>query len=372
MFRTINYLVTAVLSWTLFAPDAGAQDYSEEMRRRANADTVRVISGGMGSTAFRAAADLAAVLDGEDKLRILPMMGKGSLQNVTDILYLRGVDVGIVQSDVLTYVKQQRMHAAIERRIHYIAPLYREELHLLARSDVPDVQGLAGRKVNFGPADSGSFITASTVFGNLGLEVQVSDFDHAMALEKLKRREIDAMVFVTGKPATLFEGASSADGVRLLPIPSTRALRQVYLPAEINARDYPRLVPAESPVETLAIASVMVVFNWKPDTKRYRNVANFIDAFFGSIDSLQRAPRHRKWREVNIQAEVLGWNRFRAAEDWLLENGGEDRLFSYAELRDAFANFLEGEAPRRGIPVNQAEDLEMFRAFLRWLKAKSL
>jgi uncharacterized protein len=49
----------------------------------------------------RIAADLAAVLDGGQTLRVLPVLGKGSLQNLADILYLRGIDVGIVQSDAL-------------------------------------------------------------------------------------------------------------------------------------------------------------------------------------------------------------------------------------------------------------------------------
>lgn len=364
-----------VLCLASVAPVAGAQStgsYSEEMRRRVNSGTVRVVSGGMGSTAFRVATDLAAVLDGQDDLRILPMMGKGSLQNITDILYLRGVDIGIVQSDALTYVKQQGLHEAIERRISYIAPLYSEELHVLARSDVPDLRSLAGRKVNFGPADGGSYVTASTVFSNLGLDVQVSDFDQALALEKLKRREIDAMVFVTGKPATLFKDASLADGIRFLSIPQTPALRQIYLSSEINAKDYPNLMPAESRVETLAIDAVMVVFNWKRDTRRYRNIANFIDAFFSRMDALQRAPRHPKWLEVSVQRDIADWRRFRAAEDWLLEHGGEDKLFSYGELRDAVAYFLESEAPSRGISVDKAEDREMFRTFLRWFKAKPL
>ena len=372
MIRTVRMIAVVVLCVVGLAPTASAQSYSQEMRRKANTGTVWVISGDMGSTAFRVATDLAAVLDGQAELRVLPMMGKGSLQNVTEILYLKGVDLGIVQSDVLTFVKQQGLHQAIERRINYVTPLYSEELHVVARTDVPDLQSLTGRKVNFGPVNGGSYVTASTVFSNLGIAVEVYDDDHALALEKLKRREIDAMVFVTGKPATLFQDASLAAGLRLLPVPETAAWRQIYQTTEITGEDYPRLVLAEKPIKTLAIGTVMVAFNWKPDTKRYRNIANFIDAFFSQIDSLKRPPRHSKWREVNIQGEVAGWNRFRAAEDWLLENGGEGTMFSYAELRDSFGKFLESEAPSRGISVDQAKEREMFRTYLHWLKAKKL
>ncbi|MFL5202060.1 MAG: transporter, partial [Microvirga sp.] len=63
---------------------------------RANTGTLGVISGGADGTYIRIAADLANVLDGED-LRVLPMIGRGSLQNLRDIMFLRGVDIGIVQ-----------------------------------------------------------------------------------------------------------------------------------------------------------------------------------------------------------------------------------------------------------------------------------
>ena len=65
---------------------------------RANSGTVGIISGGADGTYIRIAADLANVLDSED-LRVLPMIGRGSLQNLRDIMFLRGVDIGIVQMD---------------------------------------------------------------------------------------------------------------------------------------------------------------------------------------------------------------------------------------------------------------------------------
>jgi len=103
---------------------------------RANAGTVTIISGGIDGTYIRIAADLAAVLDDGTTLRVLPVLGKGSLQNIVDILYLRGVDIGIVQSDVLAYVRQRHLYPNIEQSVQYIAKLYDEEVHLLVRKDI--------------------------------------------------------------------------------------------------------------------------------------------------------------------------------------------------------------------------------------------
>ncbi len=68
-----------------------------EFSERINRGTISVISGGINGTYVRIAADLSAVLDNGEDLRILPIMGKGSVQNIDDILYLKGIDVGIVQ-----------------------------------------------------------------------------------------------------------------------------------------------------------------------------------------------------------------------------------------------------------------------------------
>ena len=127
----------------------------------ANAGTVGVVSGGVNGTYVRVAADLAAVLDDGDRLRVLPIISKGSVQNIADILYLRGIDIGIVQSDVLAYVRQQRLFPGVDQAIQYITKLYEEEVHVLARKDVGRLEDLSGQVVNVDGKGSGSAMTAS-------------------------------------------------------------------------------------------------------------------------------------------------------------------------------------------------------------------
>ena len=63
----------------------------------------------------------------------------------------------------------------------------------------------------------------------------------------------------------------------------------------------------------------MAVFAWQPHTERYNKVTRFVDAFFSKFDQFQQPPRHPKWREVNLTAEVPGWTRFQPAQDWLVQ-----------------------------------------------------
>src|SRR3954463_13634208 len=66
-------------------------------KQNLNANTVTLISGTIGGTYVQFGADLASVLDDGNKLRVLPIVGRGSVQSVADILFLHGVDLGIVR-----------------------------------------------------------------------------------------------------------------------------------------------------------------------------------------------------------------------------------------------------------------------------------
>src|SRR5215218_2526611 len=123
------------------APPAAANSAS------ANAGTLGVISGGADGTYIRIAADLANVLDG-DEMRILPIIGRGSLQNLRDIMFLRGVDIGIVQMDAREQLKAENLQNYAVNKLRYIARLYNEEVHVLASREITDFRQLNGKKVN--------------------------------------------------------------------------------------------------------------------------------------------------------------------------------------------------------------------------------
>lgn len=351
--------------------DASLANFKErgDLRKQINNGTVGIVAGGIDGTYIRIASDLSAVLDRGYDLRILPVIGEGSLQNVADALYLKGIDIGIVQSDVLAYVKREGIHPSIEQRINYITKLYNEELHLIVGPGIESIADLAGKKVNFGSEAGGTFMTASIMFETLDVEVQPTDFDQALALEKVKSGELAGTVYIVGKPASLFRSIKAEDGLRLLPVPYTPELLQTYLPAQLTSNDYPGLIPEGQRVETLAIGAVMAVYNWKPDTWRYAKVERFIDAFFSQFNEFRQTPRHPKWREVSLTAQLPGWTRFPPAEQWLATNQVADTTTT---LRDDFQAFLSEQAP--GVVNQVSSDSErdaLFEQFLLWQKQRT-
>lgn len=281
---------------------------------KANAGTVGVVSGGVDGTYVRIASDLASVLDNGDALRVLPILGKGSVQNISDIMLLRGVDLGIVQSDALAFARSRRLLPGVGQMIQYVAKLYDEEIHVLARQDISSLADLAGKPVNVDVAGSGTAMTAALLFEMLSIAVRPVQDSQDVALARLRAGEIAALVYVAGKPARLFAGIPPGSGLHFLAVPATAALIETYLPSGLAAADYPALIPDDGSVETIAVGAVMAVYAWAPGTERHRKVARFVDAFQENFPAFLRPPRHPKWRDVNLSAQVPGWTRFAGAQ----------------------------------------------------------
>src|SRR2546430_11231524 len=126
------------------------------IKERKNAWTVGIAGGLIDGTYMRFADELAKVLDDGDNLRILPMVSYGAASNMDDLLYLRGVDIAVTQSDVFEYFRTQRKTPNLDTRVNYIIRLPVSELHILARKEIRSIEDLRGKKVSFGPQVAGS------------------------------------------------------------------------------------------------------------------------------------------------------------------------------------------------------------------------
>src|SRR5262252_6199855 len=174
------------------------------IKERKNAWTVGMAGGLIDGTYMRFADELAKVLDDGDDLRILPMVSYGAASNLDDLLYLRGDDLAVTQSDVFEYFRTERKTPDLQKRINYILRLPISELHILAKTDIQSLEDLRGRKVNFGPAGSGSSLTGTIVFQRLGINVEQVLIDQQSGLQKLRSGEVDAIARVVSKPIDFF------------------------------------------------------------------------------------------------------------------------------------------------------------------------
>src|SRR4051794_4581564 len=333
---------------------------------RINSNTIAIISGNLNATYVTIAYDLSAVLDHGDQFRVLPVIGKGGGQNIKDVRFLKGVDLGITQSNLLPYFKRTNEIGQIDDKIVYIAKLFNEEMHQIARADsgVHSLQDLAGKKVNFSDEGSGTQLSTRDIFEKLGIKPVEVNMGQGDAFEALKRGEIAATILIAGKPTGSTAKLKAADGFRLLPVAYDKPLQVDYLPTALTNADYPGLIAPGQKVDTVAVSAVLIAFNWPKNTDRYRRIQRFVDAFFPRLDEFQKAPRHPKWREANLAAVLPGWKRFEGADEWLAR-----REKGASSERDQFGAFLAQRGPA---PVAQTtEDRDrLFQEFLTWSKVQ--
>ena len=290
---------------------------------RVNANTIAIISGNPNGTYLAIAYDLSAVLNDGDNFRVLPVVGEGGAQNIKDVRFLKGVDLGITQVNLLGYYKRNNVIGSIDDKIVYIAKLFNEEMHLIVRADggITSIEQLAGRRVNFSDVGSGTQLATRDIFARLGISAAEVNMGQADAFEKLKSGEIAASVLIAGKPAASIGKLKAAEGFRILPMPYPKPLQDDYLPVKLTSEDYPGLIAPGQEVQTVAVGTVLIAYNWPKNTDRYRRIETFVENFFPRLADFQKPPRHPKWHETNL-ATVLRGRRGMAARSCGRRRGG--------------------------------------------------
>jgi TRAP-type uncharacterized transport system substrate-binding protein len=248
-------------------------------------------------------------------MHVLPIVTRGPTENVNDLLYLKGVDAAIINSDSLEEYKSQVPQ--IQQRITYIINLFPSELHIFVRPEIGSLQDLVGKKVNFNTQGTAAAYSGPLIFSRLGLEVEKMFIPHPVALEQLRRGEIAGVVFVTSKPVDAFLKGRWEAGYKLLPVEYGSKFEDYYLPSYFDFTDYPNLVAKGEKIPTIAVPTILTAYNWRAGSDRYRRVARFVDDLFSRVDKLQSPGFDAKWKDVNLSAKVPGLERFRAAQEWI-------------------------------------------------------
>jgi len=200
-----------------------------------------VVTGGEKGTYYQFGLNLQALgkLNGIN-LSVYP--SKGSVENIYAVYQRPGVQVGIVQSDVLAFVARVQTDSTLQRiakKIKMVFPLYNEEIHVLAQKGVASFDDLANKRVAIGREGSGTYLTARLLFKVSEVAPrQMVPIDTDEALAELKARRIDAMFYVAGYPVRLLtEGVTAADDLALVPI-TNKDIAEFYPRAVIPASTY--------------------------------------------------------------------------------------------------------------------------------------
>jgi len=380
--RTAVGTLASLLCLVLALPGAHAQAQKarpttnppttyEEKKRELSDIAVTIVTSGITCTCARFAEDIRDVVNDlrPDGLRVLPVLGVGGLQTLDDVLFLKGIDMGVADEDNLRLLKERNpvLHANIEQRIHYITRLYNNEFHVVARKEVKSFDDLRGKKVSFNLKDSQTEVTTDAIFSTLKIDVQRVNYDNNQAIKLLREGEIAAMVVVSGAPQSALVRLKKEDEVhflaldeRSLPGHDLGPVFANYLRSRLTHEQYPALISEGTSVPTVANRALLVVYNWPESHARYLRLARFVETFFDRIYQFHDGARHPKWKEINLAAEVPGWTRFKPAADWLARHKGA--LASQDGAR------VDAAPPSRAALKSTAEQERLFLRFLEWTK----
>ncbi|WP_315753264.1 MULTISPECIES: TAXI family TRAP transporter solute-binding subunit [unclassified Bradyrhizobium] len=355
------------------APEPRSASDEAAIKTRMNQWTVGLAAGLPDGGFVRFASEMARTMDDGDNMRLIPMVTRGTTSNIADLLYLRGVDVAITYADAFDFYAKQAGLSNINDRIRYVLRFFISDVHIYAREEFKSLQDLKGHKIAVGTAGVAAAHTGPLIFRRLGIDIEPVAIGGPVALEKLHKGEIAAMVYVASKPGELFSGKKADPGFHFVPVPYTQQFSDFYYPTSIKADTYPGLVAPDTAVETIAVPSVLAVYNWKPGSDRADRVNRFVDTLFTNLARLQQPPFHPGWKDLNLEAQVPGWQRYPYVDAVLerMKNEANVGLPPAAtgslSQQERFEAFLESQAKA---PTSKAEKEELYRSFLDWSRKR--
>lgn len=310
-------------------------------KAKLNAWTVGLAGGLLEGAPIRFATEIARVVDEGDALHVLPIVTRGPAENVEALLYLRGVDAAIINSDALEQFRT--LVPNIDQRISYILNLFPSDLHLFVRPEIQSLADLSGKRVNFNTPGTTAAYSGPLIFNRLGLGVEKAFIPHPAALEQMRKGEggIAAVVFVTSKPVDAFLRGRWDPGFKFLPVDVEDP--GFYAPSVLASKDYPQLISEGQEIPTVSVPTVLAAYNWPKGSDRYVRLARLVDHLFSRLDRLHAPGFHPAWRDVNVAAQVPGLRRFAPAQEWIDRNRADLRQRAAAPA----ASGALAEAPRR-------------------------
>ena len=280
----------------------------------AHAVDMGVITGGEKGTYYQFGLNFQA-LGRANGINMTVHTSKGSVENIYAVYQRPGIQLGIVQSDVLAFVARVQTDEALKRiakKIKMVFPLYNEEIHLLAKKGINSFDDLANKRVAIGREGSGTYLTVRLLFKVSEVaprEMVLIDTDEALA--ELKAGRIDAMFYVAGLPVKLLaEGVTAADELVLVPI-TNKDIAEFYPRITIPGGTY---AWQPQPVESVTVKAVLVTFDYR--RLDCDNVGKFAQVVSTNIETLVKGG-HPKWKQVNLEFPLKGWEQYDCVKKYL-------------------------------------------------------
>ncbi len=308
------------------------------------------------SCAARLAGELVAALQA-DGVNGRVIVGRTSPTALAKAVKSDGADLALAPMDAL--IGDNKATADWRERAPYIARLGAETVEIVAPRAVADIRQLDGRDVGFGVADGAGAATAATLFSRLGVAPRPSFAPLGPALADLAAGKLAAVVAVGANSSKTLADFGKDGRFHVVPVAWSPALRALYAPARLTAKDRPNLIGAAEKIDTLGAPMALIALDAAPSSARAEQSAALTKSFFEGFEKLLGPDNDASWRDVNLAA-VAPWPRLRAAQAWIDRNAAAPN----ASL-DAFRAIAKTLASANGGP-GVADSDRLYDSLMRW------
>lgn len=282
-------------------------------------DALGIVTGPKTGTYFAFGKDISQAA-GKAGIDVDVKQSEGSIDNIKRINSSENAALGIVQSDVLGFLSRSKSPESMRMasNLRMVFPFYNEEIHVLARKDIKSFADLQGKKIAIGEDGSGNMLTSINLFSLMNITPGESKkIPPAQGVVAVLKGEVDAAIFVGGKPVRLFKNledltlpenqkyAAMLDQVHFVPLDSPKMLEE-YKPAELTKADYNFV---NENVPTIAVQAVMVSYDFSQgNKKRCEKLLALSKLLHKQLPELKEKG-HPKWKEVNLDADAGVWKK---------------------------------------------------------------
>jgi len=307
--------ISACFFCILALPLVAAQGYATP-----DSSTIGILTGPKTGTYFIFGRDIADAA-GKAGITVDSKTSEGSIDNIKRINSNENATLGIVQSDVLSFLGRSKNPDSIRMasNLRMVFPFYNEEVHVLAQNTIKDFKDLQGKRVAIGEDGSGNMLTSVNLFSIMNVKpAKIIKIPSAQGIVAVLKGDVDAAIFVGGKPVRLFKNledltlpenqkyAVMLEKVHFLPMTAPKMLEE-YKPAQITHADYNFV---KEDVTTIAVPSILISYNFADgaNQKRCEQLATLANSIRASLAKLKETG-HPKWKEVDLDAKVGNWKK---------------------------------------------------------------
>jgi TRAP transporter TAXI family solute receptor len=269
-------------------------------------EVIDIGSGSVTGTYYPFAVGIAKVLNDKlENVKVQAHSTKGSGYN-NEKMYEKELEMAMMQNDVAFYAYEGLESIVLNKKLRAIGTLYPEDIHIVVRKDsgIRSLKDMIGKRIAIGNEGSGQRRNSVQILETEGILafIKKDDAEFDLAVEKLKKGEIDGLFYTVGWPAKGLVDLVNEEDCSFVSLDKSTIQRMVsdfpfYVESFIPKGTYHNL---NTDIKTIAVKASLVVREDLEDSLVYA----MTKVIFENLSFLKTT--HKKWENVGIMKSRLG------------------------------------------------------------------